>query len=181
MLSLSAALLQMIPAFHQDSSLPGTTQDYPSFSSASPAFMASSLHQKHLLSIIPPQFLMSGIWTDFSKPGLVTKHKALQLRYILEYDLQESSFPRKNCFNPGNTYSTSHTLLYLLHFSASPSHVPELQKESAEPLQGQQAEYPGILWSVSGDAKHSAALHPTPTVKKCLIYPHFNAGILESS
>lgn len=65
-------------------------------------------------------------------------------------------------------YSVSHTLLYLLHFSSFPSHVPELQKESAEPLQGQQAEYQVILWSVSVDAKHSAALHPTPTVRKML-------------
>lgn len=56
--------------------------------------MPSSLHQKHLLSVIPPQFLVSGTGTDFSKPGLVTNHKALQLRYILEYDLQESSWKR---------------------------------------------------------------------------------------
>lgn len=63
-------------------------------------------------------------------------------------------------------YSASCALLYLLHFSAFPSRVPELQKESAEQLQGQQAEYQVILWSVSGDAKRSAALHPTPTVRK---------------
>lgn len=91
-----------------------------------------------------------------------------KLRCILDYHLQECSFPRKNCFNPDNMYSTSHTLLYLLHFSAFPSHVPELQKESVEPLQGQQAEYQVILWSVSVDAKHSAALHPTPKVRTML-------------
>lgn len=61
---------------------------------------------------------------------------------------------------------TSHRVLYLLHFSAFPSRVPELQKGSSEPLQGQQAEYQVTPWSVSVDAKHSAALHPTPTVRK---------------
>lgn len=109
---------------------------------------------------------MSGTWTDLSKPGLVINCETLQLRCILEYHLQESSFARKKCFNPDNMYSISHTLLYLLHFSAFLSHAPELQKESAEPLQGQQAEYQVILWSVSVDAKRSAALHPTPTVRR---------------
>lgn len=87
---------------------------------------------------------------------------------MLEYQLQESYFPRKNRHTLKNIYSASCALLYLLHFSAFPSHVPELQKEPDEQLQGQQAEYQVIPWSVSVDAKHSAALQPTPTARKML-------------
>lgn len=79
---------------------PSLTPPNYSFCSFSPHFLPSVQHLNHLLSIIPPEFLMPGTWTVFSKLELESNCEKLQLRCILE-----SSFPRRNCFNPDNRYS----------------------------------------------------------------------------
>lgn len=79
---------------------PSLTPPSYSFCSFSPHFLPSVQHLNHLLSIIPPEFLMPGTWPVFSKLELESNCEKLQLRCILE-----SSFPRRNCFNPDNRYS----------------------------------------------------------------------------
>lgn len=155
------------PLFPRNSSSLVTTQGYPNCSLQFLQFF-SSVHASSpkAPAIMPLWFLKSGTCADLSKPGLVTNCEELQVRYMLEYQLQESYFPRRNCHTLNNIYSATCALLYLLRFSAFPSHVPELQKESDEQLQGQRAEYQVTLWSVSVDAIHSAALQPTPIVRK---------------
>lgn len=86
-----------------------------SFCRFSPHFLPSVQHLNHLLSIIPPEFLILGTWTVLSKLELESSCERLQLRHI-----SETSFPRKNCFNPDQSYSNiSHSTVpsALLRFS----------------------------------------------------------------